>query len=541
VSPPESSGASFCRALVTLLYARFPLLHVDTHEEDRLLRLVEAAVRDPLLEAKRRTVFTWTLTHGLSDGATAVPNTTDPARALQVVAEHPQPAVFLFLDLHHVLRHPIGPLEDNRIRLVRTLRSLITPLRSGHAPKTLVIVGPGLTLPADLDKDVHLLELEPPSPSELHEVLAEILAANRMRPTPDCDRLVTAARGLTRQEAENAFARALGTRRKIDDQTIALVNDEKRQAVRRTQILEFVDVSPEDPPIGGLEVLTGWLQKRRDSWLGGGADWGVRQPRGILITGVPGCGKSMTAKQTSVQWKLPLLRLDVGRIFAGLVGSSEANMREALRVAEAMAPSILWIDEVEKGFAGAAGSLDSGVGSRVFGTFLTWMQEKKAFVFVIATANDIGRLPPEFMRKGRFDEIFFVDLPTARERARILRIHIGRYLQRPRVQGEFDADDATFHRLAEECDTYSGAEIEQAVDNAVQEAFWEQRPLRYGDVREALRSTRPLAAVRPAQIEGMRVWATEGSIVNATSGGDFTSLLPTGRSEQARRVGRVLG
>lgn len=538
MSAEGGSADRFRKALVSLLYARFPLLGVQTHEEDRLLRLVREAVQDPRLAGHPRTVLHWRSTSGLSDGRTPFPNTVDPIKALSSVAALPTPAVVVLLDLHHYLDRPV---DEGRIRLVRTLRDLIQPLRSAPHPRTVVIAAPTVTLPADLEKDVHLLDLDPPSPAELRGVLDEILAANHIPPTPLASGLVAAAHGLTRQEAENAFARALGIKGGVDNETVALVTDEKRQAVQRTRVLEFVDASPQDTPIGGLGALTEWLDERRESWLGLGAEFGVRQPRGILITGVPGCGKSLTAKRTSVLWNLPLLRLDIGRVFAGLVGSSEANMREALRLAEALSPSILWIDEIEKGFAHSSGAHDSGVGSRVFGSFLTWMQEKTAFVFVIATANDISRLPPEFLRKGRFDEIFFVDLPTHLERAEILRIHLGRRLERPALRGEFPDDADTPERLAAMAEEFSGAEIEQAIDTAVFAAFRRRRPLRYEDVAGALATTKSLAAMRPDQVRAMRRWADEGSVLLATSREHLAGYSSNEHQQQPWRAGRVLG
>ncbi|MEU6536798.1 AAA family ATPase [Streptomyces sp. NPDC047000] len=523
--------AEFRDTLATLIHARFPLLHVRTHEEDRLMQQLNLCLRaDPRLVRHPRPVIIWKVTTGLRDttGRHVVADTTEPLRALEAVQQFQGSGVFVFLDLHHFLlgTQSTGVNPLTRAKVVRTLRDLREPLKRGRDRKTLIIVSPELALPPDLDKDIHLIELNPPSKAELDDVLTKFLRDNGIADRSSNGVLVTTAHGLTCDEAENAFARAFSRHGRIDKRATDLVADEKRQAVRRTEILEYVStLSEEDLEIGGLGTLRNWLKQREGSWLGRGSEWGIRQPRGILITGVPGCGKSLTAKCTSVAWNLPLLRLDVGRIFAGLVGSSEANMREALSLAEAMSPSILWIDELEKGFARSAGGLDSGVGSRVFGTFLTWMQEHTAFVFVIATANDISQLPAEFLRKGRFDEIFFVDLPTRVERSRILRIHIGRYLKHPAAAGQFPHSDEAFNRLAEMSPDFSGAELLDAVNSAAFAAFQAKRPIRFEDVAAAVEATAPLARIQTERVREMQQWAHASGVLLATEGKDLEKPL----------------
>jgi SpoVK/Ycf46/Vps4 family AAA+-type ATPase len=253
--------------------------------------------------------------------------------------------------------------------------------------------------------------------------------------------------------------------------------------------------------------------------LADAAEWAVPAPKGILITGIPGCGKSLTAKCVSTLWGLPLLRLDIGKVFSGLVGSSEQNMRGALKLAEAVSPSILWIDEIEKGF-GSSGGGDSGTSSRVFGTFLTWMQEKSSAVFVIATANKIDALPPEFLRKGRFDEIFFVDLPTAAERRPIWELHLSRRLQSgSRAAGAVKVDDPLLDDLVVISEGFSGAEIEQGVISACFDAFAEQRALLAEDLRRAVTNTVPLSVTQAEQITQIRRWADTRAVA-ATAADD---------------------
>ncbi|MFJ9966605.1 AAA family ATPase [Streptomyces avermitilis] len=536
MTEPNDPTAEFRGTLATLVHARFPLLHVRTHEEERLLQQVHACLQhDPRLLRHPRRVFTWRVTTGLCDTAgQVVADTTEPLRALAAVLAYQDSGVFVFLDLHHFLQgESPGMARGTRAQIVRTLRDLRAPLKRGVGRKTLIMVSPALSLPSDLDKDVHLIELNPPSTYELEGVLGKFQQDNGIADRTFNGLLVATAHGLTCDEAENAFARAFSWYGRLDERATALVADEKHQAVRRTQILEYVSSPPEEGVmVGGLGTLRNWLEQRKESWRGKGSEWGISQPRGILITGVPGCGKSLTAKCTSTEWGLPLLRLDMGRIFAGIVGSSEANMREALALAEAMAPSILWIDELEKGFARGAGNLDSGVGSRVFGTFLTWMQEHTAFVFVIATANDISQLPSEFLRKGRFDEIFFVDLPTRAERSRILRIHVGRCLKHPAAAGQFPQTEQAFDRLAGMSPDLSGAELQDAVNSAVFAAFQGRRPLRYEDVAAALDVTRPLARIQPERVREMQRWAHDSGVLLATEGKDLdAATAPTGDVE----------
>jgi SpoVK/Ycf46/Vps4 family AAA+-type ATPase len=306
--------------------------------------------------------------------------------------------------------------------------------------------------------------------------------------------------------------------------------DEKRQTIRKSGILEFVNVDIALDDIGGLENMKRWLEKRNNSWLDQAKKYELPAPKGVLITGVPGCGKSLTAKAIAAAWGLPLLRMDIGKIFAGLVGSSEQNMRTAIRTAEAIAPCVLWIDEIEKGFSGASGTGDSGTSSRVFGSFLTWMQEKTKSVFVIATANNIDKLPPEFLRKGRFDEIFFVDLPTKAERRIIWNVHLKKRLKSAEVVGDLKIDQQLSDRLAEISEGYSGAEIEQAVIIGLFEAFSEQRSISEQDLTKALVNMVPLSVTQSENIEAIRDWANVRAVA-ATSQEDREGVAYAPKAE----------
>jgi ATP-dependent 26S proteasome regulatory subunit len=507
-----------------LLKARFSILYIESYEEQRVVAEVAAVARDTALVRSPRAVWTWSATDGLvaADG-TPRKGTTDPDDALTAALRCDEPAVFIFKDLHPVMGTGDRPATSG---VVRRLRDLAAAFKSGPVPRVLVLVSPVLRIPPELEKDVTIVDFPLPTEDEIRAVLDGIIAANaatgRIQINLDDEgkeRFAKAAVGLTLHEAENAFARAMVNDGVLDIRDLDVIHEEKRQTIRKSGLLEFIDADVALADVGGLENLKRWLDKRDRSWLAAASEYGLPAPRGVLITGVPGCGKSLTAKAVAAAWGLPLLRFDIGRVFAGLVGSSEQNMRTAIRTAEATSPCVLWVDEIEKGFASGAGG-DSGTSARVFGTFLTWMQEKAAPVFVIATANDIERLPPELLRKGRFDEIFFVDLPTRAERASIWSVHLTRRLRNPVVAGELALDDATLKELCELSEGYSGAEIEQAVTGGLFDAFSERRPLRRDDLVRALVNMVPLSRTQAERIDGVRAWA-ETRAVAATAAEDW--------------------
>ena len=316
------------------------------------------------------------------------------------------------------------------------------------------------------------------------------------------ERVVKAALGLTESEAANVFAKILVEDRAFNLEDLPRILDEKRQIIRKTGLLEFCQLSEEMGNVGGLEALKGWLDSRSDAFSEKAREFGLPEPKGLLLLGVQGCGKSLTAKAIASQWRLPLLRLDVGAVMNAFVGSSEENMRKAIRVAESLAPCILWLDEIEKGFSGVGGrgaDGDSGTTARVFATFLTWLQEKTKPVFVIATANSIEHLPPEMLRKGRFDEIFFIDLPSGKEREEIFRIHLRR---RERDPAAYDTD-----ALAQASSGMSGAEIEAIVVEGLWRAFPLGRDVNQEDLVSAIRETVPLSRTMAESIDALRAWA----------------------------------
>lgn len=505
--------SAFQDTLSVLLKARFAILYVETFEERRVEHEIAAAVGPEGLLPKARPVFGWSITTGLvdPDGA-AQGNTTDPARALESIQRHTQPAVFVFRDLHAHLGDGNRPADP---AIVRRLRDVAAAFQQGTSARSLILVSPVVRIPPELEKDVYVLDFALPGEADIRAILDSIIASNadggRIKVNldePDKDRMIKAALGLTELETEGAFARAMASNGQLDASDIDVVIQEKRQTVRRSGVLEYVPSDLDLTQVGGLENLKRWLGRRADSWLAEAQEYGVPAPKGVLITGVPGCGKSLTAKAVASAWGMPLLRLDIGKVFAGLVGSSEQNIRSAIRAAEAAAPAVLWIDEIEKGFAGVSGGGgDSGTSARVFGTFLTWMQEKSTPVFVIATANDVQSLPPEFLRKGRFDEIFFVDLPDPVERDEIWRLQMIKHIGNAPAHASFTPDDQLVADLVDATQDFSGAEIEEAVIASLFDAFAQKRAIRGADLRLAVERTVPLSITQREAVAAMRSWA----------------------------------
>lgn len=519
--PGSTAGhqRSFRDNLGLLFKARFPVLYIESFEEDRVLREVAAVASDADRVRTPRPVWTWSITQGVvGPNGKAQSSTTDPGKALDWILNHADPGVFVFRDFHAHLGDGAGRAAD--AALVRRVRDVAAAFQSGSAARVLVVVAPILRIPPELEKDVTLVDFPLPGEAEIRSLLDGMIATNsqggRIRVEVDeegRERIAKAAMGLTVHEAENAFARAMVDDGVLSNDDVGVVLEEKRQTIRKSGLLEFVPADINLDDVGGLQNLKRWLSKRNNSWMAEAADYGLPAPKGLLMTGVPGCGKSLTAKAIASAWGLPLLRLDIGRVFAGLVGSSEQNMRNAIRAAEATAPCVLWIDEIEKGFSGAAGGGgDSGTSTRVFGSFLTWMQEKTSPVFVIATANNVSSLPPEFLRKGRFDEIFFVDLPTGAERRDVWTLHLNKRLHNETVAAGIDVTDDFTSRLAEATEGYAGAEIEQAVVAGLFDAFADRRPLSEADLFRAVENMVPLSVTQAEQIAAIRSWAATRAI-----------------------------
>ena len=405
--------------LQILIQAQYPLIYLVTSEEERAEQAIETITK---LKTEHKRLFTWTVTHGMVEygqGSHIMHhNTVSPEAAIEWSIRQKDPGIFVFKDLHPFISSP---------PVLRWLRDAIALFKG--TDKIAILMSPVQDIPLELEKDIVVLDFPLPNMRELESVLSEQFERMKVRRTPQQakERLLKATLGLTKDEAEKVYRKAYVKAGRLTEEEVEIVLSEKKQLIRRNGILEFIEEDETLNSVGGLEELKIWLKQRSNAFTERAREYGLPQPKGMLILGVPGCGKSLIAKTTARLWGLPLLRLDMGRVYDGsMVGRSEANLRNALKTAESISPAILFIDELDKAFAGGAGSADSdgGTSSRIFGSFLTWLQEKTSPVFVMATANRVERLPGEFLRKGRFDEIFFVDLPNATERQDIFNIHL---------------------------------------------------------------------------------------------------------------------
>jgi SpoVK/Ycf46/Vps4 family AAA+-type ATPase len=407
--------------------------------------------------------------------------------------------------------------KDARVR--RKLRSLAQQLI--YTGASLIVTTPSRDIPEELRDDAVLLEMPLPKADALRGALDTLIddtTGVKSALTPQGrSRLAQAALGLTAAQAKRAFAKAIVRDDVLDDRGIDAVVAEKKAIIRESRALEFYTTDETTDDVGGLDSLKRWLALRERAFTDEAADYGLPSPKGLALIGIPGTGKSLTAKMIGGLWRLPLLRLDVGALFGSLVGESEERTRRALHLAETVAPCVLWIDELEKGLSG--GDLDGGTSQRVFGTVLTWMQEKTVPVFVVATANDVTALPPETLRRGRFDEIFFLDLPTEEERREIITVHLRK---RRRDPGNFDV-----YHLAQISDGFTGAELEQAVVDALYHAFSEDRDVRTADLTAAIARAVPLSRSQREVIERLRSWLREGRAQSA-------SFAEAAQAEQAQ-------
>jgi AAA+ superfamily predicted ATPase len=486
---------TFEQELDTYLRARFTLMVLVTSEEERAIAILKT-----VCERTNRSCVSWDVADGFQSitGGSAVSAAADPKTALEQIEKSDGDTLFVLKDFHECW---------SNAQIKRKLRTSAQRLR--YTKKSIVVTTPACKIPDELKDEAVIVDFPPPDSVELQAVL------DRLTQTPGVkvtltelgrEKLVQAALGLTTSQAQRTIAKAIVKDGSLNDQDIQLVTDEKKQIIRESEALEFYPVTETPDDVGGLGILKDWLRLRERAFTQEARDYGLPSPKGIALIGIPGTGKSLTAKMIGGLWRLPLLRLDVGSLFGSLVGESEERTRRALRLAETVAPCIIWIDEIEKGLA--HGGLDSGTSTRVFGTILTWMQEKTVPCFVVATANDISSLPPELLRKGRFDEVFFLDLPTLEERKEIFSVHVRK---RKRIAQDYDCE-----RLARESEGYVGAEIEQAIIDAMYLAFNEHREFATEDVSIALRRQVPLSVSQRETIGSLREWLREGRAQSAS-------------------------
>ena len=488
--------------LAELVDAGGRIFYVVSFEEERVLRhLGEMA---GAMFPSPRPLVTWSITEGF-DGALEglEPGSArgDPLAALDAVGSHPASAAFfVFKDFHPYL-------DDDRI--VRKLRDVLEAVRDNA--RVIVFLSPRLVMPEEVSKDVHVVDYPLPDADEIElalqtalaqvsESLKEIIAV----PAEDREAVVRTLKGLTWNEIERVVRKVGLRERRINMQVSDALLEEKRQIIRKSEILDYIPNTVRLQDVGGLANFKRWAQVRAKGFTDAARRFGLPQPKGMLVTGLSGCGKSLAVQALANFWNLPLLRLDMGRVFAGFAGTPEESFRRALKTVEAVAPAMLWIDEIEMGVSVFSDSVQSGSTSRIFAMFLTWMQEKTAPVFIGATANDIDRLPPEFIRKGRFDELFFVDFPTEAERREIFKIHLNN-------RGK-DISDISLDGLAKSVKGYSGAEIEQGIVSAMYEAFAEDRELTIDDIYRAMGRMVPLSMTMKEQITKTKRWAESRAV-----------------------------
>jgi len=468
------------------------VLHIASYEWERVQGIALGLARELKLD-----LHVWSASKGLEtlhmeDGLQPEdPQAADPLDVLRTIHGEERPGVWLFEDAHPYLK-----AEHHQV--LRWIREICR----ARGPRKLVLLSTTLPdLPSDLAKEVPTVEVPLPDVEALETVCKDVATALDVPMHHDVEPLIQAARGLTVMEAKLAFGQAAVVHGRLGVDGVETVAKEKERIIQRSRVLECYDTAEQWGDVGGLDRLKEWLERRGRAFGQGAREYGLEPPKGALLLGVQGCGKSLVAKAIAARWRFPLLRFDVGKVYAGIVGESEANIRTALQVAQALAPCVLWIDEIEKGLSGVESSdrTDSGTAARVLGTLLTWMQEKREPVFVVATANRVEMLPPELLRKGRFDEIFFVDLPTASVRAEIFHIHLRKKKR--------DPSQFAIPLLVSMSAGYSGAEIEEAVREALFDAFSEGLELKTEHIQRALESTYPLSRTMREPIEELRKWA----------------------------------
>ena len=470
--------------------AGFAGLYLLTQEEVR----AEAEVRSVADELGYR-LFAWTLTTGILDtGTGSLQPLPDPVDAVSALCELPEKSILLLKDFHQFLGDAAQPANP---MITRTIKETVRECRCSG--KVLMVCGCLLQLPPEIEREFTVVSCDLPEGASLRQIAGNIAESAGINPAEESlIRASEAAKGLTAIEAEDVMALSVVKAGDLDPELIAT---EKAKAIAKGGILELFNSKETLDSIGGLAELKSWLLRRKHAFQPKAREFNLPIPKGVLILGIPGTGKSLCAKASASAFGFPLLKLDAGKLFAGIVGESEANLRRAIQTAEAIAPAILWIDEIEKGFSGSrsSGSTDGGTSARVFGSFISWMQEKEAPVFVVATANDISQLPPELLRKGRFDELFFVDLPDEVERRRIWEIHISRRERDPR---SFDLQS-----LSDLSKGFTGSEIEQVVVDALFESFDRDSELTDEALTDAVIRTVPLSTTMAEPIRALREWA----------------------------------
>ena len=486
----EQNSLKIKTKIIRYMDAGFPILYINTFEEEKVDRIIGQIASDV-------EIFEWNESKGYVDFQTGTPVIEDCTLEMMIDAlgteELLERKILILKDIAHYLEEP---------RIVSKLKGLARMINKG-VDSTIILVSSTLIIPYELEKYITILELDYLNSSDIKKLVYSFIEENNLPPvgTDFIDEMSGALKGLTEFEIENLLALSYADDGVLNRKDLHLIFEQKQQMIRKAGLLEMIPLKETVDDIGGLENLKEWFSKKALVFkdFEKAHEFGVDMPKGVLIAGVPGCGKSLNAKAAASLFEVPLLRLDMGRLMGKYVGESEENLRKAIALAEAISPCVLWIDELEKAFAGING--DSGgaeVTTRLFGNFLTWMQEKESATFVVATANNITKLPPELLRKGRFDEIFYVGLPNDNEREKIFHIHIKK--RRPK-----DISDINMAQLVKHTKGFSGADIEGVVKDAIESAFSERKNgINTEDILNAVRNTHSLSEIMKDAIEDMR-------------------------------------
>ena len=485
---------NFNDELTLLLRARYPIIYINTIEEDR----VEYVIRKNIKTKLNRSIYSWDFV----DGYTNNPNNVgfakrNPLQALELVERltSETPALFLLKDFNRFLTD---------ISISRKLKNVSRILKL--QPKTIIIIGSELNIPKELHDLITIVQFNLPSENEINQELNRLIDSLNLKIDSQLfESLTRACQGLSLERIRRVLSKIIAIYKTIDENSISVLLSEKKQIISQTEILEYWSVNEKISNLGGVDSLKEWLKKRKTSFGVQASNYGLPTPRGLLLVGIQGTGKSLTAKAIANEWQLPLLKLDVGRLFGGIIGESESRLRQMINVAETLSPCILWIDEIDKAFSNTDAKGDSGTSNRVLATFISWLSEKTKPVFVVATANNVDLLPLEVIRKGRFDEIFFLDLPQKQEREQIFKIHIQDF--RPNSWESFDYD-----KLAQLSESFSGAEIRQSIIEGMYHAFYEKREFTTDDICLALNDLIPLASLESSQTMKLQKWASSGRI-----------------------------
>jgi SpoVK/Ycf46/Vps4 family AAA+-type ATPase len=489
---------NFLNEFVLLLKARYPILYISTNEEERIEYLIKYCAKKYVA----RTYYSWDFV----DGYQGNPNdkgfaARNPLEALDLIDKLTPETASLF-----VLKDYDNFLKD--FSVIRKLKNLSRSLKT--QPKNIIIISSEINIPDSLKEFITLLEFPLPNYAEILEELNRLTSSLQQEIEPDVvNNIAMACQGLSLERIRRVLSKIIAKYGEIDESSPALILQEKKQIIQQTQLLEFCLADKAISDLGGLDNFKDWLKLRAKAFSQDAIEYGLPYPKGLLLVGVQGTGKSIAAKIIANEWQLPLLRLDFGRLFASLIGQSEQRVRKMIEIAEALSPCILWVDEIDKAFAGAQSSGDSGTTSRVLATFITWLSEKTTPVFVVATANNIDCIPPEILRKGRFDEMFFLNLPTREEREAIFEVHLKKY--RPNEINNFQLS-----LLGQLSKDFSGAEIEAVVIEAMRLGFNENREFNNEDVLVSIQNLVPLARTKSKEIDLLKDWAESGNVISAS-------------------------